>query len=78
MVRSSSDMRMRVTYDPRTNAAYMAFRHIEVGEPVGDVVVERPSKGDIILDLNQAMLGVRSQEPLDLAPAKLLAVAERL
>ena len=71
---------MRVTYDPSVNAAYIAFRHIEAGEAVENLVIERPGKGDIVLDFNQAgvLLGVEIIGALDLAPAKLLAEAELL
>ncbi len=71
---------MRVTYDPRADAAYVAFRNIEAGEAVENLVVERPDKGEVILDFNEAgvLLGVEIDGALALAPGDLLAEAERL
>ena len=80
MVQPWSDARVRVTYDGRADAAYVAFRHIEAGEAVENVVIGRPGKGEIILDFNQegTLLGVEIVGALDLAPAELLTDAERL
>jgi len=66
---------MRITYDAEADAAYVAFRHIEVGEAVENLVIGRPGKGEVILDFSEAgtLLGVEIIGALDLAPAELLA-----
>ena len=51
-----------------------------VREAVENLVIGRTGKGEIILDFNDAgtLLGVEIVGALDLAPAELLADAERL
>ena len=75
-----SDSHMRITYDARADAAYVAFQHIEAGEAVENLVIGRPGKGEVILDFNEAgiLLGIEIIGALDLAPVELLATAERL
>jgi uncharacterized protein YuzE len=71
---------MRVRYDPEVDAAYVAFRHIEAGEAVENLVIGRRGKGKIVLDFNKAgtLLGVEIIGAIALAPAELLAEAEQL
>jgi uncharacterized protein YuzE len=44
---------MRVTYDSEANAAYIDIEEdIAEGSAVENVVIERPGRGDIVLDFD--------------------------
>jgi uncharacterized protein YuzE len=51
---------MRLTYDDEANAAYLELEDITEGTAVENVVVERPGRGDIVLDFDAdgRLLGV--------------------
>ena len=71
---------MRITHDPAADAAYIEFRHIEPGEAVENVVIERPGLGDVVLDFNASgtFLGVEVIGAAALLPAELREEAEQL
>ena len=51
---------MRLTYDDEVDAAYLELEDIADGTAVENVAVERPGRGDIILDFDAdgRLLGV--------------------
>jgi uncharacterized protein YuzE len=72
---------MRVTYDSEANAAYIDIEEdIAEGSAVENVVIERPGRGDIVLDFDAAghLLGVEVIGAMELLPNAVLAAAERI
>ncbi|AGZ44203.1 DUF2283 domain-containing protein [Actinoplanes friuliensis] len=71
---------MRLTYDDEANAAYLEIEDIAEGTAVENVVVERPGRGDIILDFDAAgrLLGVEVIGATALVRTTALDAAERL
>ncbi|HWS35091.1 MAG TPA: DUF2283 domain-containing protein [Actinoplanes sp.] len=71
---------MRVTHDREANAAYLAVeRVVPDGAAVENVVVERPGRGDIVLDFDAdgRLLGVEViGADMLLSPAVLAAADE--
>jgi uncharacterized protein YuzE len=72
---------MRMTFDPDANAAYFYIEdEISPGAAIENVVVERASKGDIVLDFdaNGYLLGVEIIGATGLLHGPVLSKAERL
>jgi uncharacterized protein YuzE len=71
---------MRVTYDSEANGAYLEIEDIADGTAVENLVVERPGRGDIVLDFdaNGHLLGVEIIGATELLPAPVLDAADRL
>jgi uncharacterized protein YuzE len=72
---------MRVTYDSEVNAAYLDIEEdIAEGSVVENVVIERPGRGDIVLDFDAEghLLGVEVIGAAELLPTSVLAAAERV
>jgi uncharacterized protein YuzE len=71
---------MRLTYDDEADAAYLELEDIAEGTAVENVVVERPGRGDIVLDFDAAgrLLGVEVIGATGLLRPTALDAAERL
>ncbi|AEV85465.1 hypothetical protein ACWT_4443 [Actinoplanes sp. SE50] len=71
---------MRVTYDSEANAAYLEVDEIADGAAVENVVVERPGRGDIVLDFDAdgRVLGLEVIGATELLRAPVLDAADRL
>lgn len=71
---------MRVTYDSEANAAYFPIGDdVADGSAVENVVVERPGRGDIVLDFDAdgRLLGVEVIGATELLHATVLERARR-
>lgn len=70
---------MRLTYDDEANAAYLELEAIGEGTAVENVVVERPGRGDIVLDFDAdgRLLGVEVIGAAALLRTTVLDIAER-
>ena len=70
---------MRLTYDDEANAAYLEIEEIAAGTAVENVVVERPGRGDIVLDFDAdgRLLGVEVIGATALLRTTALDTAER-
>lgn len=71
---------MRLTYDDEMDAAYLELEYIAEGAAVENVVVERPGRGDIVLDFDAdgRLLGVEVIGATALLRTTALDAAERL
>jgi uncharacterized protein YuzE len=71
---------MRLTYDDKADAAYLELEDIADGAVVENVVVERPGRGDVVLDFDAdgRLLGVEVIGATGLLRATALDAAERL
>ena len=71
---------MRLTYDNEANAAYLELDDIAEGTAVENVVVQRPGRGDIVLDFDAdgRLLGVEVIGATALLPTTALDAAGRL
>lgn len=71
---------MRLSYDDEANAAYLELEDIAEGTAVENVVVERPGRGDIVLDFDAdgRLLGVEVIGATALLRTTALDAAERL
>lgn len=71
---------MRLTYEDEANAAYLELEDIVDGTAVENVVVERPGRGDIVLDFDTdgRLLGVEIVGATALLRTTALDAAERL
>lgn len=72
---------MRVTYDSEANAAYLeVMTEVADGSAVENLVIERPGKGDIVLDFDAdgRLLGVEVIGAAELLDRKVLDTAERI
>jgi uncharacterized protein YuzE len=72
--------RMRLTFDPEADAAYLNIEEIPPGAAVENVVVGREGKGDIVLDFDADgyLLGVEIIGAEALVHAAALETADRL
>ncbi len=64
---------MRVTYDSQANAAYIDIdEDVAEGSVVENVVIERPGRGDIVLDIDAEgyLLGVEVIGASDSSPCR--------
>jgi uncharacterized protein YuzE len=71
---------MRVTYDSEANAAYFDIEDdVAEGSAVENVVIERPGRGDIVLDFDADghLLGVEVIGATELLCTTALAAADR-
>lgn len=72
---------MRVTYDSEANAAYFEIMaDVGEGSAVENVVIERPGRGDIVLDFDAdgRLLGVEVIGAAELLLTTVLEAADRL
>ena len=71
---------MKLTYDDEANAAYLELEDMVDGTAVENVVVERPGRGDIVLDFDAdgRLLGVEVIGATALLRTTALDAAERL
>jgi uncharacterized protein YuzE len=72
---------MRMTYDSDADAAYLAVEDdVAAGSAVENVVVERPGRGDIVLDFDAdgCLLGVEIIGAAGLLRPTAVAAAERI
>ncbi|WP_197688074.1 MULTISPECIES: DUF2283 domain-containing protein [unclassified Actinoplanes] len=69
-----------MTYDSEANAAYLEVDEIADGAAVENVVVERPGRGDIVLDFDAdgRVLGLEVIGATELLRAPVLDAADRL
>lgn len=72
---------MRITLDTEVNAAYVAIADdVRDGDAVEQVVIERPDRGDVVLDFDAAghLLGIEIIGANELLRESVLAAAEHL
>lgn len=72
---------LRLAYDSEANAAYLQLvDEVAEGAAVENVVIERPGKGDVVLDFDAAgrLLGVELIGAAELLHAAVLDAAERI
>ncbi|MFI5958413.1 DUF2283 domain-containing protein [Cryptosporangium sp. NPDC051539] len=72
---------MRITVDAEANAAYVEIApDVQDGDAVEQVVIERPERGDVVLDFDAAghLLGVEIIGANELLRRSVLAKAEHL
>jgi uncharacterized protein YuzE len=70
---------MRVTYDVEANAAYLELDDVAEGSAVENVVIQRPSQGDIVLDFDADghLLGIEVIGATELLRTAVLETADR-
>jgi uncharacterized protein YuzE len=72
---------MRGTYDSEANAAYFGVEdNVAEGSAVENVVIERPGRGDIVLDFDADghLLGIEVIGATELLCAAVLAAADQI
>lgn len=70
---------MRVTYDVEANAAYVELGVVADGTAVENVVIERPGRGDIVLDFDAdgRLLGIEVIGATELLRTAVLDTVDR-